>query len=119
MQDSKSGLLVSVWTSSTLAATLTLAGCGGGWADSASSSAAPQSWVSWDAPTTNTNRSALTNLGGYRIHDGTSSTQYNPGLLTCVVDGLSIGTTYCFAIPTVTTGGVESAVSAVVSELIS
>ena len=82
--------------------------------------------LDWAAPTTNTNGSALTNLGGYKIYYGTSSSRLsstitisNPGLLTYVVDGLPIGTTYYFAIVAVTTGGVESTDSAVVSMQIS
>jgi hypothetical protein len=136
---------VSVWTATAAVALLLLAGCGDGSADSASSSAAPQSSNSppptrsalpgpstssasldWAAPTTNTNGSALTNLGGYKIYYGTSSSRLsstitisNPGLLTYMVEGLPIGTTYYFAIVAVTTGGVESADSAVVSMQIS
>ncbi len=148
MQNSRSGFPVSVWTATAPIALLLLAGCGDGSADSASSSAAPQSSNStenppptrsalpgpstssasldWAAPTTNTNGSALTNLGGYKIYYGTSSSRLsstitisNPGLLTYVVEGLPIGTTYYFAIVAVTTGGVESADSAVVSMRIS
>ncbi|HEV3286811.1 MAG TPA: fibronectin type III domain-containing protein [Steroidobacteraceae bacterium] len=136
---------MSVWTATAAVALLLLAGCGDGSADSASSSAAPQSSNSppptrsalpgpstssasldWAAPTTNTNGSALTNLGGYKIYYGTSSSRLsstitisNPGLLTYMVEGLPIGTTYYFAIVAVTTGGVESADSAVVSMQIS
>ncbi len=145
MQNSRSGFPVSVWTATAAVALLLLAGCGDGSADSASSSAAPQSSNSppptrsalpgpstssasldWAAPTTNTNGSALTNLGGYKIYYGTSSSRLsstitisNPGLLTYMVEGLPIGTTYYFAIVGVTTGGVESADSAVVSMQIS
>lgn len=148
MQNSRSGFPVSVWTATAPIALLLLAGCGDGSADSASSSAAPQSSNStenppptrsalpgpstssasldWAAPTTNTNGSALTNLGGYKIYYGTSSSRLsstitisNPGLLTYVVEGLPIGTTYYFAIVAVTTGGVESADSTVVSMQIS
>src|SRR5580658_607015 len=111
MQNSRSGFPVSVWTATAAVALLLLAGCGDGSADSASSSAAPQSSNSppptrsalpgpstssasldWAAPTTNTNGSALTNLGGYKIYYGTSSSRLsstitisNPGLLTYVV----------------------------------
>jgi hypothetical protein len=148
MQNSRSGFPVSVWTATAAVALLLLAGCGDGSADSASSSAAPQSSNStenppptrsalpgpstssasldWAAPTTNTNGSALTNLGGYKIYYGTSSSRLsstitisNPGLQTYVVEGLPIGTTYYFAIVAVTTGGVESADSTVVSMQIS
>jgi hypothetical protein len=172
MQNSKSGFVASVWGPTALAITLLLAGCGGGSADSAANSAAPQATdstaagesaggndeapaptptptpspsstptptpsplpgpttssatLNWVAPTTNTNGSALTDLAGYKIYYGTSSNQLtstitisNPGQLTYVVDGLSIGTTYYFAIAAVSTGGVQSSDSSVVARLIS
>ena len=82
--------------------------------------------LNWAAPTTNTNGSALTNLGGYKIYYGTSSNQLtstvtinNPGQLIYVIEGLRIGTTYYFTIAAVTTGGVESVDSAIVSAQIS
>ena len=58
----------------------------------------------------NTNGSALTDLGGFKISYGTALTQLtntialtNPGLLTYVVIELPIGTTYYFAVIAVTT----------------
>jgi hypothetical protein len=150
MQNAKSGFLSSVGAATALAVAVLLAGCGGdGSADSASSPAAAQSsgstvasdpaagsalpgpttssaTLNWAAPTTNTNGSALTNLGGYKIYYGTSSNQLtstvtinNPGQLIYVIDGLRIGTTYYFTIAAVTTGGVESVDSAIVSAQIS
>lgn len=97
MQDSNSGFRRSVWTA--LAVTLVLIGCGGGTADTSSSSADAQSsgssasgqssgsgetlpgpttssaTLDWVPPTTNTNGSALTDLRGYRIYYGTRSNQ--------------------------------------------
>jgi hypothetical protein len=82
--------------------------------------------LSWVAPTTNTDGSALTDLGGYRIYYGTSSNQLtstitinNPGLQIYVVDDLPIGTTYYFAMTAITYDGVEGADSPIVSKLIS
>jgi len=145
MQDSTSGFRGLVWTA--LAITLMLAGCGDGTGDSsataqsANSSASGQSsgsgetlpgpatssaTLNWEAPTTNTNGSALTDLGGYRIYYGTSSDRLTnriaittPGLATYVIDGLEVGTTYYFAITAVTSSGMESADSAVVAQRIS
>jgi Fibronectin type III domain len=82
--------------------------------------------LSWLAPTQNTNGSALTNLGGFRIYYGTDParltskiTLSSPGLLTYVIEGLTVGTTYYFAVTAVTSGGVEGVASAVVSKRIS
>jgi Fibronectin type III domain len=82
--------------------------------------------LSWSAPSENTNGSALTNLAGFKIHYGTAPTQLtntialtNPGLLTYVLTELPIGTTYYFAVIAVTTTGVESAPSHMVSTAIS
>jgi hypothetical protein len=74
--------------------------------------------ISWAAPTENTDGSALTNLNGFKIYYGTASKQYtnsivlsNPGLLTYVIDALTIGTTYYFAVIAVSSAGVESTYS--------
>jgi hypothetical protein len=54
--------------------------------------------LSWAAPTTRTDGSALTNLSGYKIYYGRMSETYdysvditNPGVLTYVVEGLASG----------------------------
>jgi hypothetical protein len=80
--------------------------------------------LSWQAPTTNTDGAALTDLAGYRIYYGmnhddlTQTVQLTGlGLQTYVIDGLGTGTWY-FAIRAVTTVGVESALSDVVSKTI-
>jgi uncharacterized lipoprotein NlpE involved in copper resistance len=80
--------------------------------------------LSWEAPTTTTSGSALTDLAGYRIYYGISasdlsqSIQLNTvGVQTYVIDNLGQGTWY-FAIKAVTTVGVESALSDVVSKTI-
>ena len=73
--------------------------------------------LTWTAPTTNTDGSALTNLAGYHIYYGTSpaalSTMIdvaNPGTTTYSVSSLGSGTWY-FAVNAYTTGGVDSVLS--------
>jgi hypothetical protein len=73
--------------------------------------------LSWEAPTTNTDGTALTDLAGYRIYYGSSadnlsqSVQINTvGLQTYVMDDLAPGTWY-FAVMAVATDGAESALS--------
>lgn len=80
--------------------------------------------LSWSAPTQNTDGSLLTDLAGYRVYHGTSSTS-----LTDVVDvpgtsalgytwnQLASGTHY-FAVAAYTASGVESAMSPVGSKAI-
>lgn len=81
--------------------------------------------LSWEAPTTDTNGQPLTNLSGYRIYYGQSQTTLSQtvslsgtGVQTYVIDDLAAGTWY-FAIKAVTSTGVESALSDVVSKNIS
>ena len=80
--------------------------------------------LSWQAPTQNTDNTALTNLAGYRITYGTSQavldrtiTISSPGTTTYVIDGLNAGTWY-FAVRAFTSGGAESANSAIASKTI-
>ena len=127
MQGSQGFLAQAHWF--VLAAAVLLASCGGTSNSSdtsspvntpAPSSPAPSSplptasmgnaTLSWSAPSENTNGSALTDLGGFKISYGTEPTQLtntialtNPGLLTYVVTELPIGTTYYFAVIAVTT----------------
>lgn len=82
--------------------------------------------LSWTAPSENSDGSALTDLGGFKIYYGGELTQLtntitltNPGLLTYVWSDLSVGTTYYFTVTAVTRTGVESARSDVVSTTIS
>jgi Fibronectin type III domain len=77
--------------------------------------------LSWEAPTTNTNGSALTDLAGYRIYYGpdprsmSQSVQIKTtGVQTYMIDNLSAGTWY-FAIMAVTSAGTESSLSNIVS----
>jgi hypothetical protein len=78
----------------------------------------------WEPPTTNTDGSALTNLGGYRIVYGASATRLtqtiqvaNAGVSSYVVENLAPGT-YYFAVRAYTTKGLESANSNVVARVV-
>jgi hypothetical protein len=80
--------------------------------------------LSWSAPTENTNGSALTNLAGYSIYYGTSSTAMTNmisintvGMLTYVVSELTPGTWY-FAVVAVSDSGMESNPSTTVEKTI-
>jgi len=80
--------------------------------------------LSWQAPTTTTAGTALTDLAGYRIYYGTNSSDLTQsvqvssvGIQTYVIDNLGAGTWY-FAVMAVTSGGVESALSDIVSKSI-
>jgi hypothetical protein len=80
--------------------------------------------LSWTAPTTNTNGSALTNLAGYHIYYGTSAAALsttinvsNPGTTSYSVSNLPSGTWY-FAVNAYTTGGVDSVLSNTGSKII-
>ena len=81
--------------------------------------------LSWEAPTANTNGTALTDLVGYRIYYGSSpedlkqSVQIGTvGLQTYVVENLDAGTWY-FAVMALASNGAGSALSNVVSKTIS
>jgi len=78
--------------------------------------------VSWSAPVTNTDGSALTDLAGYHIHYGTSPTALNnvinvssAGATSYTISSLSSATWY-FGVTAYTTDGAESALSSVVSK---
>ncbi|GAC1499721.1 MAG: hypothetical protein NVS1B6_05800 [Steroidobacteraceae bacterium] len=80
--------------------------------------------LTWITPTQNSDGSALTNLGGYRILYGTSAMQLtktvqitSPGLTSAMIEGLSPGT-YYFAIQSVATDGAMSVPSNLVSKTI-
>jgi hypothetical protein len=80
--------------------------------------------LTWEPPTTNTDGSALTNLAGYRLVYGASSTQLtqtiqiaNAGMSSYVVENLAPGT-YYFALRAYTTKGLESANSNVVTRVV-
>lgn len=107
--------------------TLLLAGCNdqsattGTSATSALRNNSTSAVLSWEAPTTNTNGSALTDLAGYRIYYGVNPSKLSEsvqiktiGMQTYEIDNLAAGTWY-FAIMAVTSAGTESHLSNVVS----
>lgn len=79
--------------------------------------------LSWTAPTSNTDGTPLTDLAGYKIYYGTTSTALNNvvtvtgGVTNYVIEGLTAGTWY-FAIRSYTTVGTESPLSNVVSKAV-
>lgn len=80
--------------------------------------------LSWNAPTTRTDGSPLTNLAGYLLRYGNSSGNYpntitidNPGLTSYVVDNLASGTWY-FVLAAYDTDGFESSNTSPVSKTI-
>lgn len=80
--------------------------------------------LSWDAPTTRTDGSPLTNLAGYRLRYGNSSGNYpntititNPGLTSYVVNNLASGTWF-FVLAAYDSAGLESSNTNPVSKTI-
>ena len=80
--------------------------------------------VSWTPPTTNTDGSTLTNLAGYRIYYGTSSSALtevvdisNIGVTDYVIGGLGTGTWY-FAVKAYNSAGTESSLSNIATKTI-
>jgi hypothetical protein len=111
------------WLGAAIAAASLLSACmdpgpGSTHATTASqSNASRAATLSWEAPTTNTDGTPLTDLAGYRIYYGSSpqdlshSVQINTiGLQTYVIDDLEAGT-WCFAVKAVATDGSESPLS--------
>ncbi|HZT02728.1 MAG TPA: fibronectin type III domain-containing protein [Steroidobacteraceae bacterium] len=105
-----------------------LSGCGGGSSGSSVSSTPPASTgsatLTWNAPTANTNGSALNDLAGYHVHWGASASSLtqtvdvpSASTTTYVVSGLSAGTWY-FGVTAYTNTGLESALSNVGSKTI-
>lgn len=81
--------------------------------------------LAWEVPTQTSEGAPLGTLSGYLIHYGTDANVLsetivvdNPGVLTYVVDTLPTGT-YYFAVRAVTTDGDKSALSNVISKVIS
>ena len=81
--------------------------------------------LSWQAPTTNTDGTPLTNLAGFYIRYGWSKAHMDQlikiasvNIINCEVAGLPVGTTYYFAVSSYTTSGVESDISKIVSKII-
>jgi hypothetical protein len=96
-------------------------GCGGGGSSGGSSnntSTTPNgsATLAWDAPATNTDGTALTDLAGYKIYYGTVSGKYSHvidvgNLTTYRVENLTVGTTYFFVVTDYNTSGAESGLS--------
>lgn len=81
--------------------------------------------LSWTVPTQNTDGSALTDLAGYTVYYGTSSSNLSSSVsvssattTSYTVSGLTVGTTYYFAMASVNTSGISSDLSAVASKTI-
>jgi len=90
-------------------------------AGSSSSSSSDTVSVSWEAPTENTDGSALTNLAGYTLYFGTSASAMTQkvsistvGELSYVLANLGSGTWY-IEVVAVNSSGIQSAPSSVVS----
>jgi hypothetical protein len=69
----------------------------------------------WNPPQLNTDGTALTDISGYRILYGTGPTALGQsvavggvGATSQVINGLSVGSTYYFALVTVNSGGQSS-----------
>jgi hypothetical protein len=92
--------------------------------EAAPPSSADTATLSWTAPTSNTNGTPLTNLGGYIVIYGTSSTALNSQIslqgantTSVEVENLSPGTWY-FKVAALNTAGVEGEFSSAVSRTI-
>jgi hypothetical protein len=77
--------------------------------------------ISWQAPTDNTDGSAITNLSGYKVYYGEASGEYsssidvpNPGLTSYLVQNLPAGQ-YYFTVTSYNSAGAESGFSPEVS----
>lgn len=91
---------------------------------SSTASSSGAATLSWTAPTLNADGTTLTNLAGYRIYYGTSSSSLtktialnSAGLTTYMVTDLAPAT-YYFAISAVNSSGAESSRSAVASKTV-
>lgn len=78
---------------------------------------AGQATLTWTAPTTNTNGSALTDLAGYKVHYGTASGSYTNSIdagnaTAYTISNLAEGYTYYFAVTAYNASGGESSYSA-------
>ena len=92
--------------------------------DGAAAAVSGSATLSWAAPTTNTSGGPVTNLSGYNIHYGKSSTSMpyvievnNPATLSYVISNLAAGTWY-FAVVAYNSQAEESNMSNTVSKTI-
>ena len=104
--------------------TTTTGGGGTGTGSGGGTSTTGSATVTWTPPTLNTNGSALTNLAGYTINYGTSSSNLSTevkvsstGVTSYVIDNLPAGT-YYFGVTAYSSSGQTSSVSNVVSKTI-
>ena len=72
--------------------------------------------LTWDAPTTNTDGTPITDLAGYKVHYGTSSGNYSQNIdvgniTTYPVDSLTDGLIYYFVVTAYNVSGNESGFS--------
>jgi hypothetical protein len=79
--------------------------------------------LNWDAPTTNSDNTPLTDLTGFKIYQGTSTGVYDAGTdvgmrLCTVISNLTSGITYYFVATAYDSFGNESNYSNEVSKLI-
>jgi len=123
-------LSLTKWGAASLVVGVLLSGCkdpgpASAATDSPQSVGSSSATLSWEAPTSNTNGSPLTDLAGYRIYYGISATDLSRtvditsiGMQTYVIDDLSAGTWY-FVITAVTSGGAESTPSNIVTKTVS
>ena len=101
-----------------------LTGCGEGGETTVEVTNATNNSVTliWEAPTTNADDSALTDLGGYKIYYGTSSGNYtqevNVGNVNTYTLTLADGATYYFTVTAYDTLGNESEYSNEVNKTI-
>lgn len=93
---------------------------GGGSSSSGTTTGTKTATLAWTAPTENTNGTVLTDLTGYNIYYGSSTSAMinkisitTVGILTYVIDNLSSGSWY-FAVTSVNRAGVESGLSSAV-----
>jgi hypothetical protein len=103
---------------------LSFSSCGGGGGGSGAGSISPSgsATLAWDAPTTNTDGSPLTDVAGYKVHYGTSSGNYTRVIdvghvKTYKIEGLR-SDTYYFTVTVYDISGNESAYSNEVSKTI-
>ena len=74
--------------------------------------------LSWVAPTQNVDETPLLDLSGFTVYYGTISGEYNydvpidnPSINVYIVEGLTSGTTYYFAVSAETESGLSSELS--------
>ena len=80
-----------------------------------------QATLTWNAPTTNSDGTPLTDLAGYKVYYGTASGNYAQtvdvgNVTTSVVSNLTDGATYYFAVTSYDASGGESGYSNEVSK---